>query len=229
MNFFKNTPFNLRHLLFFLPGFALPLFAYTFEEVKFLFLLVFVTVLYLFRNLKKYPQFSKAALLILLGVSAGMPVRRDLHPEIEASLWARSSETTLSTKKLDSLIQANQVHQKVIRKKELKEESKIKPGIISVLLAFLMFIVTYGFFYLTIASIFGSAFWFILFAILGIASFSGVLYFLFRVFRKKPFVKRSERTKAGTRKEWLTYLKIFLVLLGAGIGLAVLSVTGAFV
>jgi uncharacterized membrane protein YuzA (DUF378 family) len=228
MKFFKNTLPILRHLLVFLSGFALPFFTYTFEEIKFVLLLITVTVLYAVRNLKKHPQFSKVALVILLGVAAGMPVRQTTHPEIEASLWARSSETTLSTKKLDSLIVASQIPQKIVKKKDIKEESKVRPRVISVLLAFLMLLVTYGFFYLTITAIFGSAFWFILFAILGIASLSGILYFLHRAFRKKTLKKRPERTKADNRKEWLIYLRIFLVMLGAGIALTLLSVTGAF-
>lgn len=228
MKFIKNTLPVFRHLLFFLPGFVLTLYTSTFEEVKFLLLLAFVTALYVIRNFKENRRFSKVTLVIMLGMLAGIPVRQNTHPEIEASLWARSSETTLSTKKLDSLIIASQIPQKIVKKKDIKEESKIRPRVISVLLAFLMLLVTYGFFYLTITAIFGSAFWFILFAILGIASLSGILYFLYRAFRKNPVRKRPERTKADNRKEWLIYLRIFLVMLGAGIALTLLSVTGAF-
>lgn len=111
------------------------LLTYAFEEMKLLLLLGLATAVYAFRNFKNHRFASVKALTLVTGLLAGFPVRQNVHPAIETTLWARSSESTLSTQKLDSLIAAHQTTRKIIRKKEVREGGQAKPRILSVLLA----------------------------------------------------------------------------------------------
>ena len=195
-------------------------FSFSFEDVKFMFILLAGTAFFVFRDFKERSRFSKIFIMILLGLFTSFSFN-DAEPR--PSLWARSTETTLTQAKVDSLIKSHQQTAKAVENKK-----EINPKVTASILFLLLSLVGLGSIYMTAVATMVSVVMFFFFLALGIFALAGAVYFLHRIFRKEPFKKRLERTKADNKRESKIYFKIVKMTLLFILIVGLLALGGLF-
>lgn len=218
MNFKKILQFsvhlNARSLCFlFITGLSSGLisdFGFGFEDVKFVVVILTGTLIFVLRNFKERRHLSMVVPVVLFGLITALPFKGG---EMRRSLWARSSETTLTTSKADSLIKSYQSKQTGSEKKVSENKKEINPKVTASILFLLLSLVGLGSIYMAAVATMVGVVMFFFFLALGIFALAGAIYFLHRIFRKEPFKKRLERTKADNRRESKIYFKILKMTL----------------
>lgn len=219
MNFKKLSGFrsrlNIRQLcLLFTMVLAISLFSdfsFGFEEVKFMLIVLTGTLFFVAGDIIKRGWLIKVVLTAVAGLFIVLFFATE---EMKPSLWARSTETALSPVRVDSLVKAHQKKQGEIKKTSAEKPKELSPKATAAILFLLLSIVGLGSLYLiAVAAAAESVIFLFFFLALGVFALAGAIYFLHRIFRKEPFKKRLERTRADNKKEARIYFKILKLML----------------